>query len=58
MAKTPGGCVTAYLILNTLHLNVTGRWEVTVLSQPKKKKQFYFTLNLKISKAFEFDHER
>ena len=57
MAKTPGGCVTAYLILDTLHLNVIGRWEVTVLSQLKKI-QFYFALNLKISKAFECDRDR
>lgn len=59
MMKTLRGCATAYLILDTLHLNFIGKREVTILSQQKKKKKwFYFTLNLKISKLFEFDHER
>lgn len=57
MVKTLKGCATAYLILDTLHLNFIGKWEVTILSQPKKI-WFYFTLHLKMSKFFEFDHER
>lgn len=36
MVKTLRGCATAYLILDTLHLNFIGKREVTILSQPKK----------------------
>jgi len=57
MVKIPGCCVIAFLISDILHLNIIARREDTVLSQPKKK-WIYFTVNSKISKAFEFDHER